>query len=83
MRLTINLDSDLYAVAKSLARESDSSLSAAVNQLLRRALAQPAEPETGSQLMAGKRVGKAGLPSVSCDHSFTSDDVYRMDAETA
>lgn len=38
MRLTINLEPDLYSVAVSLARAEDCSISAAVNQLLRRAL---------------------------------------------
>ena len=38
MRLTVNLESDLYAVAKSLASAEDCSISAAVNRLLRRAL---------------------------------------------
>jgi hypothetical protein len=35
MRLTVNLDPDLYGPAKSLAREADCTISAAVNQLLR------------------------------------------------
>ena len=38
MRLTINLESDLYAVAVSLAKAEDCSISAAVNRLVRRAL---------------------------------------------
>ena len=38
MRLTINLEPDLYAVAVSLAKAEDCSISAAVNKLLRRAL---------------------------------------------
>ena len=38
MRLTINLEPDLYAVAVSLAKAEDCSISAAVNQLLRRSL---------------------------------------------
>lgn len=83
MRLTINLDGDLYAVAKSLARESDSSLSAAVNLLLRRALDHPSAPGLDGQEGVPVRVGEAGLPSVSCGRCFTSDDVYRIDAETA
>lgn len=50
MRFTVNLDSDLYAVAKSLARAEDCSLSAAVNRLLRRSLAH------------GARRGPSGTP---------------------
>ena len=38
MRLTINLEPDLYAVAVSLAKAEDCSISAAVNQLVRRSL---------------------------------------------
>ena len=38
MRLTINLEPDLYAVAVSLSKAEDCSISAAVNQLLRRGL---------------------------------------------
>ena len=38
MRLTINLEPDLYAVAVSLAKAEDCSISAAVNRLVRRAL---------------------------------------------
>ena len=43
MRLTINLEPDLYAVAVSLAKAEDCSISAAVNRLVRRSLpgAQP------------------------------------------
>jgi len=38
MRLTVNLEPDLYALAKSLAKEEDCTISAAVNRLLRRSL---------------------------------------------
>ena len=51
MRLTINLEPDLYAVAVSLAKAEDCSISAAVNELLRRALpgaqSGPEEPPSG------------------------------------
>jgi len=44
MRLTLNLEQELYAVAKSLAKAEDCSISAAVNRLLRRALSgQPGQ----------------------------------------
>ena len=42
MRLTINLEPDLYAVAVSLAKAEDCSISAAVNQLVRRRERGPA-----------------------------------------
>ena len=38
MRLTVNLETDLYALAKSLAKAEDCTISAAVNRLLRRSL---------------------------------------------
>jgi|GEM_PF-2032269 len=38
MRLTVNLESDLYALAKSLSKAEDCTLSSAVNRLLRRSL---------------------------------------------
>ena len=57
MRLTINLESDLYAVAVSLAKAEDCSISAAVNRLVRRALpgAGPrrGEPAHGMELRNG------------------------------
>ena len=82
MRLTINLDSDLHAVAKSLARELDCSISKAVNRLLRRGLDQQAPPEPTRGRRSAVSKGKAGLPSVRCDRTFTSDEVYRLDQET-
>ena len=81
MRLTINLDDELYAVAKSLAHESGVSASAAVNLLLRRALVQPS-PASPRARRGSARAGKAGLPLVRCERAFTSDDVYRADAES-
>lgn len=39
MRLTVRLEPDLYALAVSLAKAEDCSISAAVNRLLRRSLA--------------------------------------------
>lgn len=83
MRLTINLDKDLYAVAKSLAREEDSSLSTAVNVLLRRALERPATIPAAGGRKRRSPVGRAGLPQVRCERAFSSDDVYRLDSETA
>ena len=57
MRLTINLESDLYAVAVSLAKAEDCSISVAVNRLVRRALlgAEPrrGEPARGMALRNG------------------------------
>lgn len=74
MRLSINLDNDLYAVAKSLARADDISLSSAVNLLIRRSLevdvrrAASADDGTGLPVVRGRRV-------------VTSEDVYRLELE--
>jgi len=43
MRLTVNLEPSLYAVAKSIARDEDCTISAAVNGLLRRAVSRSGE----------------------------------------
>ncbi len=45
MRLTVNLEPDLYALAKSLAKAEDCSISVAVNRLLRKALPGQGGPE--------------------------------------
>ena len=83
MRMTVNLDKDLYAVAKALARESETSISAAVNELIRRALARSPQAPAGGQQHDGTRTGKAGLPVVACRRTFTSEDVYRIDQESS
>ena len=44
MRLTVRLEPDLYALAVSLAKAEDCSISAAVNRLLRRSLAAGTDP---------------------------------------
>ena len=48
MRLTINLEADLYAAAVALAKAEDCSISAAVNRLVRRAL-RGTEPRGGER----------------------------------
>lgn len=76
MRLTINLDDELYAVARAHAQTMDVSISAAVNFLLRRALhptidasARPFAAEgDGWPVVAGKRV-------------VTPEDVKALDDE--
>lgn len=44
MRLSVNLEPDLYAVAKSLAKADDVSLNALINQKLRDALFGQTQP---------------------------------------
>ena len=75
MRLTINLDEDLYAVTKSLAREQGTSVSRAVNQLLRRALDPPAATR--------QRRGASSLPVIACTRTFTSTDVEAIELESS
>lgn len=78
MRLTVNLEPDLYAVAKSLAKEEDCTISAAVNRLLRRSFGGGAERGTRSSTRAKKRnrfaVSRGKQP-------VTGDTVRRSEAE--
>jgi hypothetical protein len=79
MRLTINLRDDHYALAKGIARETQKSVSKAVEGLIDRGLQVV-------PLKAGKKhytVGKNGLPVVQGTRPFTSEDVYRIDLETS
>jgi hypothetical protein len=77
MRLTINLERDLYAVARSLAQADDSTISQAVNKLLRRAL-DPAPPPP--RAASGRKKGDDHLlPTVRGERPITSEDVYRID----
>jgi hypothetical protein len=69
MRLRINLNDDLYTLAKSLARAEDSTISAVVNKLVRRGL----EPQRQT-----KRRMQSSLPVVRCELKFTSEDVYAL-----
>ena len=57
MRLTVNLESEVYALAKSLAREEGCTISVAVNRLLRRSIAGGMERSPGSANRKMKRNG--------------------------
>lgn len=74
MRLSISLDDDLYAIARSLAKAEDCSLSAAVNKLLRRSL-------TIQESTTGK--SKGTFPIVRGSRPVTPDDIARLDADEA
>lgn len=77
MRLTVNLDPDLYALAVSLAKAEDCTISAAVNRLLRRSL--PAEDGGGA---GGSRARQRNRLVVSRGRvAVTADDVRRIEAE--
>ena len=69
MRLTINLDDDTYAVAKALAAENRTSVSASVNQLIRRAI------EKSGERTPRKRYSGLRLPVVAGISLVTSAEV--------
>lgn len=68
MRLSISLDDDLYAVARSLAKAEDCSISAAINKLVRRAL-EPSAPVAQRN---------DGFPTVRGARPITMDDVAKI-----
>ena len=74
VRLTINLEEDVYRMAKAYAAAEDCSISRAINRLLRR-LMEPASPARTRQ--------RERFPVSTCRESrtITADDVYRLDAE--
>jgi hypothetical protein len=84
MTQTIDLESDVYAAAESLARQEHSTVGAVVNQVLRRTLA----PRVSLDSPPSERIPphlaidpQTGWPSVRCDQSFTSEDVYRSEMD--
>ena len=78
MRLTVNLESDLYALAKSLAKAEDCSISVAVNRLLRRSLRGAATGATKSSPRTGKR---NGFVISRGKRPITADTVRQIEAE--
>ncbi len=78
MRLTVNLEPDLYAVAKSLAKAEDCSISAAVNRLLRRSF----HGEAGRGMRSSSRTKKRNRFAVSRGRRpVTAETVGRSEAE--
>ena len=77
MRLTVNLEADLYAIAKSLAKAEDCTISAAINQLLRRSLSLGKQNAPTS----GRRTKKNGLAVSRGRKPITADMVRQIDAE--
>ena len=69
VRLTVNLEEELYELAKSMAIADNCSLNAAINKLLRRA--------TQPGVSSSKR--KSGFPVVRGKRKFTSEEVYKID----
>lgn len=76
MRLTVNLEDDLYAAAKSLAQAKDVSISVAINQLLRRAVYPPLEP-----IPVPLVSDAGGWPTVAGRKLVTPEDVKALDDE--
>jgi plasmid stability protein len=77
MRLTINLDDDLYAIARAHAQTMDVSISVAVNSLLRRAINPTIEP-IPTPFAAD---GGSGWPVVAGKRVVTPEDVKALDDE--
>jgi hypothetical protein len=73
MRLTVNLDDDLYRMAKAFAQAEDISVSKAVNLILRRAtLAHGSgDPLLGEVL--------SDFPVSRCRQQFSNEDVHRVE----
>jgi hypothetical protein len=78
MRLTVNLDADLYALAKSLARAEDCTISAALNRLLHRSLPGGKEQPKRSSNAGRKRNGFAVSRG---QRPITADTVRQTEAE--
>ena len=78
MRLTINLEPDLYAVAVSLAKAEDCSISAAVNRLVRRAL-PGAQPRRGKPAHGMQR--RNGLLVCDGREMVTAETIERLEEE--
>jgi hypothetical protein len=78
MRLTVNLESDLYALAKSLAKAEDCSISAAVNRLLRRSL-PGAAPDNRKRFRVSAR--RNGFVISRGRRTITADTVRQIEGE--
>ncbi len=84
MRLTINLDDDLYAMARSHAIATKTSISKAVGDLLRRRTAGNIHPVSGFPVSASNYAEidpVTLLPIIHMNKRITADDVRRADDE--
>jgi hypothetical protein len=79
MRLTVNLEPDLYALAKSLAKAEDCTISAAVNRLLRRSL--PGK-ENRTRRHSGRPAKRNGFLISRGKQPITADTVRQIEAES-
>lgn len=73
VRTTIDIPDDLHAVAASLARDRNCTLSSAVVELMRRALG----PQSRVELVDGR----TGFPLLASGRPITTDDVRALDDE--
>ena len=78
MRLTVNLESEMYALAKSLAREEGCTISVAVNRLLRRSVA--GGMERSPRPLRGK-MKRSGFVVSRGAKTITADTVRRAEKE--
>jgi hypothetical protein len=72
--MTVKLDDDLYAVARSLAKAEDCSIGEAINRLIRRGISPQRQAVPASDT--------GGWPVVHGDRLLTSEDIYGIDLET-
>ena len=78
MRLTVNLEPDLYGLAKSLAKAEDCTVSAAVNRLLRRSL--PGSDGDGTR-RAVRPARRNGFAISRGKRPITADTVRQIEAQ--
>lgn len=84
MRLTINLDDDLYAMARSHAIATKTSISKAVGDLLRRRTAGSIHPVSGFPVSVSSppEIDPVTLlPIIRMNKRITAEDVRRADDE--
>jgi hypothetical protein len=79
MRLTVNLEPDLYALARSIAKADDCTISAAVNRLLRRSL--PGRKENKVSGLGPKPVVRNGFTISRGAIPITPELVRQMEME--
>ena len=78
MRLTVNLDPNLYALAKSLAKAEDCSISAAVNRLLHRSLPSG---NSGAHRTSNRVRKRNGIAVSRGRRPITADTIRQAEAE--
>jgi hypothetical protein len=86
MTQTIHLESDVYAVAESLARQEHCTVGAVVNQVLRRTLVGPVRSDSRPSERTPPHLTmdpETGFPLVKCSQPFTSEDVYRCEMDVS